>query len=598
MSHRKVIPINPEAGCDPKEIAVKSYFLGPASENATWLRERVLEFLDDWFGWRKKLFPRDGHLISSADQNLKEFLDQQNLTTEVIREISARFKDELPKFSPRYNGHMFSEISLPALLGHMITLLHNPNNVSPEASRVGTQIEKEAISLLSRMMGFKDGLGHFTSGGTLANFEFLFRARERLSLWLAASVLSGMRDVVGGGALGWERFHELNASLDSEILANHTLFSHPTRARENLRSLLGFEMNDPVLFVPASKHYSWPKAMHHLGLGESNLKYIELDEKGRLDVENLKRKIFACLKEKVPILGVVAVVGTTELGTIDPVGEVADLLSDLRTREELHLWLHLDAAYGGFFRSIVEEDREPNHPTDHWNRSKSATTEFLSSLEQMSRADSVTLDPHKLGYVPYSSGTFLCRQEDDYFIKSFMGPYIQTDRGNIGNFTIEGSRSAAGAVATYASLKAFESSHGYSRILKRTMEAKKRFCEVLVESGLDLFFPPGMDTNILCFGVMGKERSLSSSNEMGLQLYQQIQESGAYWISKTSIHKKFYGRLIDSCCSEHNIKNDRDEMVLLRLTLMNPFILSKESAIDHAQAFRDLLRAKIPAPGA
>lgn len=43
---------------------------------------------------------------------------------------------------------MFSEISMPALLGHIITLLHNPNNISSEPSTVGTEIEKDAIHFL------------------------------------------------------------------------------------------------------------------------------------------------------------------------------------------------------------------------------------------------------------------------------------------------------------------------------------------------------------------------------------------------------------------------------------------------------------------
>ena len=103
----------------------------------------------------------------------------QSTTIEAaLAELLALLKDEIPTFSPRYLGHMVSDISLPGLLGHVAMLFENANLASREAAMVASKIETEAINLLADMVGLDPvpTRGHFTSGGTLANFEAVWRA--------------------------------------------------------------------------------------------------------------------------------------------------------------------------------------------------------------------------------------------------------------------------------------------------------------------------------------------------------------------------------------------------------------------------------------
>jgi hypothetical protein len=125
--------------CYPSEVSMKSLFLGPKAENSSWLLEQMLGILNNWFLWRKKLNPYDGPAVSAFDQNLKEFINKQNFVSENLKHLAALFEKEVPQFSPRYIGHMFSEVNLPALLGHFISLLHNPNIISHESAKVGIQ---------------------------------------------------------------------------------------------------------------------------------------------------------------------------------------------------------------------------------------------------------------------------------------------------------------------------------------------------------------------------------------------------------------------------------------------------------------------------
>ena len=173
--------------CKPEDIALKSLFLGPQSENALWMQSSVTDLLVRWFDWRQARHVEDGRAISGHDQATMEFKKQRKMTSEVLNELSMRFEGEVPKYSPRYAGHMFSEVALPAMLGHIAALLHNPNIISRESARVGVQVEDEAIAELLKMVGYKveASTGHFTSGGTVANFESVARARARVALWMA-----------------------------------------------------------------------------------------------------------------------------------------------------------------------------------------------------------------------------------------------------------------------------------------------------------------------------------------------------------------------------------------------------------------------------
>jgi len=143
-----------EVSCDPKDIALKSFFLGPKAENAEWVSQLVLKIFKDWFQWRNSLYPQDGRVITKEDKHQTDFQDRKNQFEQYLAQICQRFQNEVPNFTPRYIGHMNNEISLPAIMGHIVSLLHNPNNISGEASRVGIQIENEAILDLAEMLGY------------------------------------------------------------------------------------------------------------------------------------------------------------------------------------------------------------------------------------------------------------------------------------------------------------------------------------------------------------------------------------------------------------------------------------------------------------
>lgn len=103
--------------------------------------------------------------------------------------LLAELKRGVPSFSGRYKAHMLSEQTIAAQVGYFATMLYNPNNVSIEASPVTSRLELEVAVDLARMIGYNPATswGHLTSGGTVANFEALWIARNIFYLPLAAA---------------------------------------------------------------------------------------------------------------------------------------------------------------------------------------------------------------------------------------------------------------------------------------------------------------------------------------------------------------------------------------------------------------------------
>lgn len=582
------------AECDPAEIALKSFFLGPKSENADIVKRLVSEIFLDWFNWRKELYPDDGAAISPSDQHDAAFEKKQQEFQEHVASVIHRFRGEIPTFTPRYIGHMITEISLPALMGHIISLLHNPNNITGEASRVGVQLEDEAIADLAAMLGFdvSKACGHFTSGGTVANFEGLLRARSRMARWLALGALAKTQGesitLFEAAHMGWERYEMLYArhqATEEMLTAYHLLRSNPFKVARILSSIFEEEYGGAVLLVPDNKHYSWEKAVRLIGLGDDAFWPVALDERGKLDPADLKSKIDKAADSHRPVLMIVSVAGTTELGDFDPVHEVDEVLTDFGSGRNLHFWHHVDAAYGGFFCAL--------------DRSVSAELSpgMKSALAAIRKAHSVTIDPHKLGFVPYSSGAFICASTREYRAHNIQAPYLDlNEKHDKGAQTIEGSRSASGAVSTWLTSKIIGlNPEGYGRILARSIQSRIRVEELLHKKHPFFRTAPYSETNISCFCWARPFEPVSVTNRRTQWLYEHFssKENRDFYVSRTTLSFKSYQKYLNSFIHTWNGQADDHGLMLIRVTVMNPFFSSRESGIDYAEAFTESIFSEI-----
>lgn len=574
--------------CRSEEAALKGLFLGPQAENSQWVSTQINSLLDSWFSWRRSFRPGDGKAISPADMDSSEYVKRRQHTSQVLQGLASRFEAEIPKFSPRYIGHMFSETSMPALFGHILTLLHNPNNISGESSWVGVSVEEEAIEALGQMMGFASSIGHFTSGGTIANFEAVYRARTRCYSWMAAGLQQGQSSAFSSGLMGYDKYQQIPEALKEASAHLNPFESNPFVAAKEISQRTGQDFLGPILLIPEHKHYSWTKSANVFGLGAEALWPVQLDANGHLDVEDLQKKIEKAHQEDRPVAMVVSVLGTTELGMIDPIHKVQALLDSYKADKGWHIWHHVDAAYGGFLCSLRGDNLEVRGVLSEQSQ---------QAIEAMGKVTSVTIDPHKLGYVPYSSGAFITSDDRDYHQRSFGAPYVNfAINKDKGPFTLEGSRSAAGAVATWMTAQCIGfSQEGYGRLIARTIRLRKEMEDALRGSLPDLRVAPSGDANLLGFCLAKPGDSLQEVNARTLRLYETFEadKQSDFFISKTRLYRKSYSRYFDNFVSSWQGKLDSDEIVLARICIMNPFFKTKEMNVDFQELFINSLHERL-----
>jgi glutamate/tyrosine decarboxylase-like PLP-dependent enzyme len=215
----------------------------------------------------------------------------------------------------------------------------------------------------------------------------------------------------------------------------------------------------PKYFVPGSKHYSLPKAGSMLGIGEEDVVDIAIDADARLLVDDLVKKLEDCLKNKIPVLAVVCVMGSTEESATDPLVTVLEVREKFR-KQGLDFHIHADAAYGGYFSCLMGEDEQDGLPVP---RSYSGQPKFdpisafpdlndhtRKQFQSIRKADSITVDPHKVGFVPYAVGSILYKNSLIKKTLNFSAPVLNPNVGpSMSTFGLEGSKAGATAAAVY-----------------------------------------------------------------------------------------------------------------------------------------------------
>ena len=146
----------------------------------------------------------------------------------------------------------------------------------------------------------------------------------------------------------------------------------------------------PLLRVYASEHVhsSIDKSVITLGLGTESLRKIPVNGRFEIIAELLADAIEEDIENGIVPICVIPTIGTTSTSSVDPVDAVADIC------EKYGIWLHVDAAYGGFFRLLADDE-------------DLLEKEDAAAYRAIAEADSIVVDPHKHGLQPYGCGCVL-----------------------------------------------------------------------------------------------------------------------------------------------------------------------------------------------
>lgn len=363
--------------------------------------------------------------------------------------------------------------------------------------------------------------------------------------WLGSAGPSALELVV----LGW--FREW---LDMPAAAGGLFLSGGSAATLTAMACarqLRFGMHDPsaVIYFSEETHSSVPRAARILGFSSAQLRPLPVDEAYRLPMDVLRRAVDEdSANGRTPFL-VVANGGTTSTGAVDPLAPLSDFC---RAR---NLWLHVDAAYGGF-AVLTERGR--------------------LALEGLGRADSVTLDPHKWLYQPFETGCLLVRDGalleqafrtlPHYLQDTAVRGATETGRHEV-NFSDRGiqlTRSAR-AIKVWLSIQTL-GLDAFRTTIDRTIDlARHAEHRIRERPGFEILSPASL--GVVCFRRLLPEPGDAQSREtrteaLNADLVKRLGSSGAGLISSTRLGGRYAMRI---CVLNHRSRESDVDRVIDRL---------------------------------
>jgi glutamate decarboxylase len=391
----------------------------------------LLEMIHDFFKEKGGIHSAISLPELSRIFNQTEIPHDPRLIKDVLTEIKEKITVHSVKVgSPYYIGHMTSAVPYFMILLEMIIAALNQNQVKIETAKASSFVERELVAWFHRLVYNKSekfyqrhmqnprvALGNVTSNGTIGNLTALLIARER--------AFPAQEDFLGVRMAG---------------------------LHQGLRHY-GYERG--IVLVSARGHYSLRKSASILGIGEENLIAIPVDDHDRMDLGALNRRIKVLTKERIKIIAIIGIAGTTETGNIDDLAALAEIAKEEDT------FFHVDACWGG--SALLVDEYRP----------------LFRGIEQ---ADSVTIDAHKLLYCPLGLGMVLFQSEKDlHHILHSSNYIIRRNSVDMGRLTLEGSRPFA-ALKAWASLKII-GRQGYSLLFQCARENTQAFAEILANGG-------------------------------------------------------------------------------------------------------------------
>jgi hypothetical protein len=270
--------------------------------------------------------------------------------------------------------------------------------------------------------------------------------------------------------------------------------------------------------------------------------------------------------------GVVAFVGTTEEGQIDEISEIARLRDEYE-KKGVSFYLHIDAAYGGYSRALYLDENNRFMGYEEMKKkirevgavksgSDYPTKKLWEDYRTIPSADPITIDPHKMGYVPYAAGGIAIKDKRALGLISYFAAYVFDNKGdlstNFGSVILEGSKAGATAAAVWAAHRLIPLNvTGYGQIVGRSIDGAEQFAKsvdsvkTLEVGGKEYNIQPLLvdpDFNIVCYAFNPKGgTNLEKMNDLNEKVYDATSyKSGPVyadsWItSKTELNVKDYG---------------------------------------------------------
>ncbi len=272
-----------------------------------------------------------------------------------------------------------------------------------------------------------------------------------------------------------------------------------------------------VIFTSEQSHFSIRKSASILGFPEDAVVTVSTDADGRMSQAALKNAIESALAHGRSPFIIAATAGTTDLGATDPLQEIADLAASYG------IWLHVDAAYGGGLLFSRHRQR-------------------LAGIE---RADSITLDFHKMLFQPISSGVLLVRNAADFSPLAMKADYLNPEVsifGDVPNFVESSMQTTrrADALKVLMTLRSVGADNLDVLICRTLDNAVAAAADIRVRANLKLAAEPSLSTVLFRYlSPQGEKRS----DEITLRVRAELFRKGIAALATTVLNDRVHFKL-------------------------------------------------------
>ncbi len=409
-----------------KDIYFPSY--SGTNEKLITLLNRASQTLCEWFSKADKNGPLP------FDESFKCIMPAEdgNPVEDLFSEIETLLNNSFNPVHPGSLAHLDPPPLIFSILGDLIAAGLNNNLLAYELSPSVTLLEESLCKWFAKKIGFNDFSGGIAaSGGTLSNLNALIAARN-------------------------------NAGLGTNP--------------------------NSVLLVSEDAHSSFVKCIRVMGLDTTNLVRIKTDNQGRMDINDLRKSLDKCSIENKKIFAIVATLGTTVRGAIDPIKEISEIC------KQRNIWLHIDGSIGGIF---------------------AITSIQIDGLNNINQANSVTINPQKIIGITKTSSLLLVSNMSSLEKTFSTGlPYI-TSKENIinrGEIGIQGSRPAE-VIKLWLGLR-FLGMKGIEEILKSSIKRKDFFINKICKNRFEIYSGPLHIISFLPKGLKEKDTDSWTQNKV------------------------------------------------------------------------------------
>lgn len=403
------------------------------------------------------------------DRSQAEAPSPDELADEFGRRVAAILSHGNNLHHPRYIGHQVPGSIPVAALFDAVGSATNQVMAIYEMGPWATSVERVMIESVGGYFGLEPGgfAGLITNGGSLANLTALLTARN----------------VALGEA--WEQGVARNGG-------------------------------EPVLLAHADVHYGITRAAGILGIGTRNVMRVPLDDRRRMDPQELDRLLRQFHEEGRPVVAVAACACATPIGAFDPLPQIADVC------EQHGVWLHVDAAHGG---------------------AAAFSARYRQLVDGLARADSFIFDAHKMLFMP-ALCAFVFYRNPAHRYEAFRqdAPYLFDPSApgmaeyDSGMSTVECTKRAA-AFGLWGVWSLF-GPELFTDLVERTFDLGRRFFEMLrAAPDFEPLHEP--ECNIVAFRY--RPESLRSAEaavvgEFNRRIRRRLIESGKFYIVQTNLN--------------------------------------------------------------